>query len=47
MNSVSEGLTLADIESELEVMYTIISSYVKMRLSASDFTPTSLFTLCD
>ena len=45
MKSVSEGLTLADVESELEVTETISSNYVKTRLSTSDFTPTSLLTL--
>ena len=42
---VSEGLTLADVENELEVTQTISSSYMKTRLSTSDFTPTSLLTL--
>ena len=45
MKSVSEGLTLADVESELEVTQTISISYVKTRLSTSDFTPMSLVTL--
>ena len=45
MKSVSEGLTLADVENELEVTQTISSSNMKTRLSTSDFTPTSLLTL--
>ena len=47
MKSVSEGLTLADVENELEVTQTISSSYMKTRLSTSDFTPTSLLTLIE
>ena len=45
MKSVSEGLTLVDVENELEVTQTISSSYMKTRLSTSDFTPMSLLTL--
>ena len=45
MNSVSEGLTLADAENEIEVTQTISSSLMKTWLSTSDFTPTSLVTL--
>ena len=44
MKSVSEGLTLVDVESELEVMLTSSTSYMKRRLSTTDFTSTSLVT---